>query len=146
MKKAYLDVLVNVVVNVLASNSWHGGCAVLTSDSLCGVLEAGLLGSQLLLDLVGVVMLEVAVLNTGKVVVVLLWENLGVLYRLHRGVVVVLVHLLVNCGCDAIFLLLGDGLVGDSWVDLLVDSGVMLAILADEALDCVLGGVHIECD
>lgn len=134
----------HMVVDVLAGNSGHGSSAVLASDGLSGVFEACLLGSKLLLDLIRVVMLEVAVLNSGEVVVVLLREDVGVLDGLHRSVVVVLVDFLVDSSRDTVFLLLGDSLVDDGRVDLLVDGGVMLTILADEALDCVLGGVHVD--
>lgn len=143
-KETYLNVLMHMVVDVLAGNSGHGGGAVLASDGLSGVFEACLLGSKLLLDLIRVVMLEVAVLNSGEVVVVLLREDVGVLDGLDRSVVVVLVDFLVDSSRDTVFLLLGDSLVDDGGVDLLVDGGVMLTILADEALDCVLGGVHVD--
>lgn len=141
-----MNVFVDVVVNMLASDSWLSGCTVQTIDGLCGILEFCLLGSKLLLDLIGVVVLEVTMLNTFEVVVMLLCEDLGVRYWLHGGMVMVLVHLLIDSGCDTVFLLLGNGLFCDSWIHLLLNGSIVFAILANEALSCILGGVHIEYD
>lgn len=132
----------HMVVDMLASNDWLSSSLVLTLDTSGGVLEACLLSSELLLHLVGIVVLEVAVLDTNKVVVVLLWENLCVLDGLDGSMVVILVNLLVDGSGDAVFLLTSHGLVDDCRVDFLVHSSVMLAILVDEALHCVLCGVH----
>lgn len=122
-----LDGLVDVVVDVLTAD---GGCNRLRVHGLdLGALvsKLGSLGSETLLDLGVVAVLERAVLDGGKVVVVLLGENLAVLDGLDGGVVVVLVNLLVDGGLDLLVLLELMALVGDSRGDLLVDGGVVVA-------------------
>ena len=122
-----LDGLVDVVVDVLTAD---GGCNRLRVHGLdLGALvsKLGSLGSETLLDLGVVAVLERAVLDGGKVVVVLLGENLTVLDGLDGGVVVVLVNLLVDGGLDLLVLLELMALVGDSRGDLLVDGGVVVA-------------------
>jgi len=122
-----LDGLVDVVVDVLTAD---GGCNRLRVHGLdLGALvsKLGSLGSETLLDLGIVAVLERAVLNGGKVVVVLLGENLTVLDGLDGGVVVVLVNLLVDGGLDLLVLLELMTLVGDSRGNLLVDGGVVVA-------------------
>lgn len=122
-----LDGLVDVVVDVLTAD---GGCNRLRVHGLdLGALvsKLGSLGSETLLDLGIVAVLERAVLDGGKVVVVLLGENLAVLDGLDGGVVVVLVNLLVDGGLDLLVLLELMALVGDSRGDLLVDGGVVVA-------------------
>jgi hypothetical protein len=140
-----LDGLVHMVVNVLASNDWGNDTLGLALNMLSLVTELSLLGREPLLHLVGIVVLEAAVLDGDDVVVVLLGEDLTVLYGLYRGVVVVLVNLLVNGGDDLLTLLTLDGLVLDSWSNFLVNSGVVVTRLAHEVLDGGFGGVHFEC-
>lgn len=122
-----LDGLVDVVMDVLTAD---GGCNRLRVHSLeLGALvsKLGSLSSETLLDLGVVAVLKRAVLDGGKVVMVLLRENLTVLDGLDGGVVVVLVNLLVDGGLDLLVLLELMALVGDSRGDLLVDSGVVVA-------------------
>lgn len=61
-------------------------------------------------------------------VVVLLGKDLGVVDRLHRGVVVVLVHFLVDGGLHTVFLSLSYGLLGDGGRDVLMNGGVMVSV------------------
>ena len=103
------------------------------------VTELGSLSGETLLDLGVVAVLERAVLNGGKVVVVLLGENLTVLDGLDGSVVVVLVNLLVDGSLDLLVLLELMALVGDSGSDLLVDSGVVVSRLGHEFLNGGLG-------
>lgn len=124
-----LDSLVDVVVNVLAGDDGGDGAGVLALDTDLLVTELLLLGRKTGLDLLGIVVLELAVLDRDDVVVVLLGENLTVGHRLDRGVVVVLVDLFVDGGHDLLVLLAGDGLVDNGRGDLLVDSGVMVTRL-----------------
>lgn len=122
-----LDGLVDVVVDVLTAD---GGCNRLRVHGLdLGALvsELGSLSSETLLNLGVIAVLERTVLDGGKVVVVLLGENLAVLDGLDGGVVVVLVNLLVDGGLDLLVLLELMALVGDSRGDLLVDGGVVVA-------------------
>lgn len=117
----------DVVVNVLAGNSGGNGVSVLgvTNDTLVTELS-GLLSKTTLVS-AGITVLEAAMLNANDVVLVLLWKNLAVLDRLHRGVVVVLVNLLVDGGLDVLVSGGGHVLVNDAGGDLLVNGGVMLA-------------------
>ena len=122
-----LDGLVDVVVDVLTAD---GGCNRLRVHGLdLGALvsKLGSLGSETLLDLGVVAVLERAVLDGGKVVVVLLGEDLAVLDGLDGGMVVVLVNLLVDGGLDLLVLLELMALVGDSRGNLLVDGCVVVA-------------------
>jgi len=139
-----LDGLVDVVVDVLASDDGGDGLGVTlgTLDAL--ITELGSLGLEALGDLTVVAVLKLAVLDSSDVVVVLLGENLTVLDGLDRGVVMVLVNLLVNGGGDVLVTLPVDGLVGDCRGDLLVDSSVVVTRLGHEVLDCVLGGIHFD--
>jgi hypothetical protein len=66
-----LDGLVDVVVDVLASDGGSGRCGVLGLANSSSVLELGLLGSKTLLDGVIISVLDVAVLDTGHSVRVL---------------------------------------------------------------------------
>lgn len=117
-----LNGLVDVVVNVLTSNGGSNGRGVpgLALDSL--VAELGSLQLQALSNLPVVAMLKGAMLNGSKVVVVLLWEDLGIGDGLDGGVVVVLVDLLVNGGGDLLVTLTVDCLVSDGWSNTLVDT------------------------
>jgi len=140
----WLDGLVNVVVNVLATDGWLDGLGVLALALNVLVLVLGLLQPQLLGNLLVVAVLEVAVLDGGKVVVVHLWLDLLVEDWLDRGVVVVLVNLFVDSGLNILVLDKVVSLLSDGWSDLLVDGGVVVAGLAEERLNCALCGIH--CD
>jgi hypothetical protein len=78
----WLDVLVNVVVNVLTGDGSTLSSLVLNITDLTSVLELSGLGSKTLLYVVIISVCDVAVLHTGHLVLVLLWENLTVLDRL----------------------------------------------------------------
>ena len=132
----------DVVVNVLAGDDWGDAGGVLALDALADVAELSLLGSQATLDVLGLTVVERAVLDWNDVVVVLLTHLLDILDGLHGGVVVVLVHLLVNGGADLLVLSAVDGLMSDGWGNLLVDGGVMVTRLVHEVGDSCLCGVH----
>lgn len=156
----WLDVLVDVVVNVLADDSAADTLGVLCGIDVTGVLELSLLSCETLLDVVVVAVLDLAVLDTGHLVRVLLWEDLTVAHWLDRGVVVILVHLTVNGSVDILVAGWGDSLVLDCWVHsleelaeilngrlyntYLVNSGVMLSILGEEVADCCLCLIHFD--
>ena len=119
----------DVVVNVLAGNDGGDGAGLLTLNTLLLVTELGLLLLESELNLLGAVVLERAVLDRHDVVVVLLLKLDAVLDGLDRGVVVVLVHLLVNGSLHLLVLGAVDGLVYDGRGDLLVDGGVVVTRL-----------------
>jgi len=124
-----LDGFMNVVVNVLASNHRCDSVCVGSLSDNTLVLELSSLTSETCLDLSSVAVFESAVLNSNKVVSVLLRENLTVGDRLNRGVVVVLVNLLVDGSGDLLVLGGSDSLVENSGCDALVDGGVVVTSL-----------------
>ena len=131
---------------VLARNNGSDLAGSLAINLLGGVYVAGTLLSKTSLDLVVVAVLVAAVLNGDDIGVVLGRKNLLVDNRLLGGVVVVLVDLLVDGGDVLLVLLPLDGLVLDGRGDLLVNSGVVVARLGHEVLDCSLGGIHCDLD
>ena len=74
-------------------------------------------------------MLEATVLDANQVVLVLLGQDLAIMNRLDGGVVVVLVDLLIDSCLDVLVTRRLHVLVDDSWSNLLVNGGVMLARL-----------------
>lgn len=91
-----------------------------------------------------VTVLDVLVLDLAELVGVLLGENLLVLDWLDSGVVVVLVYLTVD-GFLSLGMLGGaDGLVLHGGGDFLVDCGVVLAVLVEEAGNGCLGFIHFD--
>jgi hypothetical protein len=91
-----------------------------------------------------VAVVELAVLDSTELVLMILWQNLTVVDRLHCAVVVVLVYFAIGSGDD--FLVLGglDNLVLNSRGDSLMDSGVVVSRLGDEVLDGCFGFLHFE--
>lgn len=113
----WLDSLMNVMVNMLTSNSRVNRSCVLCLANFTSVLELGTLGIKSLLYVVVVAMVNLLVLNPSNIVGVLLWKNLLILNWLDRSVVVVLVNLTINSSSSLLMLGLGDVLVGNSWVN-----------------------------
>lgn len=124
-----LDGLVNVMVDVLASNHRCDSVCVNSFGDDTLILELSSLAGEAGLDLSSVSVLESAVLNSDEVVGVLLGKDLTVGDGLYGGVVVVLVNLLVDGGSDLLVLSRSDGLVENSGCDALVDSGVVVTSL-----------------
>ena len=83
------------------------------------LLEAGF-------DSLAVAMMMLTVLHRDNVVMMLLREDVTILYRLHRGVIMVLVDLTVDGRRGLLVACLGDGLIDDSGGDILVHGGVMV--------------------
>jgi len=130
-----LDGLVDMVVHMLASDGWLRGAGTLTLNVGLLVAELCLLGLKLALHLVGVVVLVRTMLSWQSLVVMLLRENLRVLYRLHGCVVVILVDLLVNSSGLSLVLLTLHCLLLDSGGDFLVNGGVVVPGRRHELLD-----------
>jgi hypothetical protein len=107
----WLDGLVDVVMDVLTCNSVVGSGGMLGGTNFAAVLELCCFGCETILYMFVVAVLDVAVLNTGNTVAVLLWENLPVLNGLNRGVVMILMDLTINGGSHILL---------SSWCDLLV--------------------------
>jgi len=128
-----LDVLMDVVVNMLAGNGLALRGGVLSCSFAAGVLELSSFGGETLFDVAVVSVLDLTVLYTDHVVAVLLREYFPVLDGLDRGVVVVLVNLSIDSGLCLFMVGSVYGFVGDSWVDSLVDCGLVLSILREES-------------
>lgn len=71
-------------------------------------------------------------------------QSLVVLDRLDASLVVILVDLLVHGGGDVLMLMRVDVLLGDGAPDVLVNAGLVLAVLGQEAGSGLLGFLH--CD
>lgn len=122
-----LDSLVEVVVDRLCNGGGLGGLGLLSFLLGC-VLEGGLLGSDLGLDLITLlVLVDLAFLGGLNLSGVLLSLNLLILEWLDCGVVVVLVTFAVDDLLFSSLVLVLDVLMLNCWGDSLVDGGVLLA-------------------
>jgi len=131
-----LDVLVDVVVDVLASDSAGFAVGVLDVSDLLGVLKLSLFLLETLAGVIVVVVLEGAVLDWSHLVGVLLREDFLVLDGLHSGVVVILVNLTVDGSLGLVVLGPSYVLVLHSWAGGLVDGGIILSVFVEESLNC----------
>ena len=138
----WLDGLVYMMMNVLASNSGSSTLAVSGSIYMTLVLEAGLLFDQVPLDRIVVTVIKFAVLNCAKFGSVLLGKNLTVLDRLDCTVVVVLVDFFVNSSLNFLVNMGLDNLMLYSRGNSFMDSGVMMSRLGHKVGDSCLGLVH----
>ena len=138
-----LDRLVDVMVDMLALDSWCSCCGVSGLVGMGGVLELSSFSFESLTRLVFVAVMEFLVDYWLHLVMMLLGEDFLVLDWLDRGVIVILVDLAVDSFLD--FLMSGglDVLVYDTWGDALGNIG-RVASLASKACDCGLGFFHVE--
>lgn len=139
-----LDCLMNVVMDVLALNGRCHGFGLPSRSNVPFVLKLSrlLLQTGSYITLVAVVVLFV--LDTGKIMRVLLWQNLAIVHGLNGSVIVVLVNLLVDCGCDVLVSCGVDGFACYSRSNFLVNSGVMVTSFGHEVTDGGLSFLH--CD
>ena len=122
----------NMVMHVLASNDGGHRVSLFCACFSAGVLELHTLLFKTSLNSVGVTVLDFTLLNSGHSVRVLFRENLPILDWLYRGVVMVLVHLAVNCGLSLLVTLLDNLLIHNGGGDFLMDCGVMVTSLVPE--------------
>ena len=122
----------NMVMHVLASNNGGNRVGLFSTCFSAGVLELQTLLFETSLDSVGVTVLNFTLLNSAHSVGVLFRENLPILDWLDRGVVMLLVHLAVDCGLSLLMTLLDDLLIHHGRGDFLVDCGVMVTSLVPE--------------
>lgn len=137
-----LDVLVDVVVDALAR---HGGAGRRRVRGVVGGARVAVLGGIALEVLPGVgvaAMLEGLVLYGHHVLGVLLRENLLGLDGLDAGLVMLLVHVLVDGGGDILVLVREDVLLGGGAADVLVDGGLVLSITGKEFSGGLLSSLH----
>jgi hypothetical protein len=139
-----LNVLVDVMVDMLSANGGSSALGELGVVHFPRISELGGLSSQLLLCAVVVAVIELAVLDSAKLVLVVLWQNLAVMNRLHCAVVVVLVYFAVGGGDDFLVPDRFYNFVLNSRSDSFVDSGVVVSRLGDEVLDGCFGFLHFE--
>merc|ERR1711900_78880 len=90
-----LDVFMDVVVDVLASNGWIGRRGVLGISDSTSILNWACSAARRSLTCSSLPCFKLRV-STPAIWWLLLWENLAVLDRLNGGVVVILVNLSVN--------------------------------------------------
>ena len=117
-----------MVVDMLASNDrCHRVCLLFLHATRALELSSFLLKAGL--NRLWVAVLEVTLLGTHHLVSVLLWQDLAVLHRLNRGMVVVLVNLTVDDSLSLLVTLLDDVFVDHGRGNFLVDSGIMMTSL-----------------
>jgi hypothetical protein len=139
----WLDGLVDVMVNMLALNPWGNSCGMFGLVGVGGVLELGSLTLQSLTRLMVVAVVELLVDGIFHHMVMLLREDLLMLDRLDRGVVVVLMDFAVDSLLDLLMASGLDVLAGDSWGDALSDVGAV-ASPASDALNCGSSFLHVD--
>lgn len=123
------------MVDMLASNDWCNGVALLRGTLNAAILKLQTLLLKTGLDGIWIAVHMLAMLDGDHVVGVLLRQNLAVLDRLHRSVVVVLVHLTIDGSRSLFMTVLADLLIHDCRSDLLMDSGVMMTRLRPVKLE-----------
>lgn len=141
----WLDSLVDVMVNMLALDSWCGGSGVSSFVSVGGVFELSSFTLELEAGLIVVVVVELLLDGVFHDMVMLLGEDLLMLDGLDSGVVVILVDLTVDG--------LGDFLMA-SGLDILASNGGSNALghigcvasLVGKAGNCSSGFIHFEDD
>lgn len=94
------------------------------------------------MDLFVVPMLEFLRHSTMFSEMVLLGKDLLVMYRLYRGVMMVLANFTVNSSGGVLVLMRLHGLMGHGRVDAFMNGSVMLAALVKEFVDLALCLVH----
>ena len=137
-----LDGLVDVMVLVLARHSSSLASRTLAFDVVCLIHELGSLVGKTAIHVLLIVMLKGPVLDRHRLMMMLLGQGLGVIHRLHRGVVVVLVDLLVNDRHNVLVLGTRHLLLCHSRGDLFVNSSFMVARAGHELFDRVFSGLH----
>lgn len=155
-----LNMFVNMVMNTLASDNRSSRGRVGGAVSLAGVSELGSLAVEGGTGLLLVAMVESLVLDRDEVVVVLLGTR-GVSSRSYTGaienlqsllvsnglngcVMVLLVNLLVEGSSHLLMSVRTNMLLGDMRPDILVNSGLVLSIVGEEARDGLLCLFHFE--
>ena len=123
-----LNVLMDVVMHMLSANGWSVYPRLLGTSNSALVLELRLVSRKTVFGLLMIAMLVFTVLLLGEVVRMLFGQDLPVVHRLHRGMVVVLVNFLVYGAL--VFLPVGgvDCLVGHIRSNTLVDGRIVMAV------------------
>ena len=127
----------HVMVHMLALNALIFAEGLLAVNARLGVLILCALVLQATLDPAGIVMFERPSLNRRSFVVMLLGQHFGVVHGLLRGVIVILVHLTIDCGRRLFMFLASDGLVLHGRCYCLMNRGVMFARFGPEEVSIV---------
>jgi hypothetical protein len=139
----WLDSFMNVMVYMLALNSWCGGSGMSRLVIKCGILELGGLRLESSAGLKFVVVVELLVDDWLYLVMMLLREDFLMLDWLDGSVVMVLMDLTVN-SLGELFMTYGfDVFLGDSWGDSLSHIGGV-ASFAGDAGDCCFRFLHLD--
>jgi len=128
-----LNMFVNMVMNTLASYNRSSSGRVGSAVSLASVSELGSLSVKSSTGILLVSMMESLVLHGDEVVVVLLSESLLVSDGLNSCVMVLLVNLLIESSSHVLMSVRADMLLDNMRPDILVDSGLVLSIVGEEA-------------
>jgi hypothetical protein len=142
----WLDRFMNVVVDMGAVNYWLRLMSMLGPASLRHIIELSRLGGQTLIHGTVIAVVMLFVLDRNDVVVMLLRENLAMVYRLDRGVMVMVMDLLVNDGCVRVVFRRGDVGMRDGRLVMLMDCSIVFACPGREVLDCSFGFLHVRVD
>lgn len=139
----WLHSLVNVVVDMFASDGWGGSLSV--SCFVCSgvILELAKLSRNARLSFVIVAVMNFAVLGREQIVSVLLRESLLVSDWLHSGVVMILMNLTFNSLSHLLMSVWLNGLTCDGWVDNLVHLG-LVTLTGGELANGGFCGFHCE--
>lgn len=119
----------HMVMFVFSSNDGCNRVGFGCSSLSASVTELLALLFKSSLDGTSIAMTVFAGLDSGHAMLVLLWQNLAVLYWLDRGMVMVLVDLTINGSLSLLMTLLDYVLLNNSRSDLLVDCGIMMTSL-----------------
>lgn len=130
-----LNRLVYMMMHMFALDALVLAESLLAFCTSLRVLVSCALVLEATLDFVGVVVFERSSLNWRSLVMVLLGQDLRVVHRLLRGVIVVLVHLTIDSGRRLLVLPTSDSLVLHGRCYCLVDCCVMFARLGPEHVD-----------
>lgn len=130
-------------MNILSLNRRSVALRVSSVVNNALIFELRGLGGQSPLGTLVISMVVVFVLNGADLVLVLLWKDLSVLYRLYSSVIVILVDFLVYGRVHFFMLCRFNCLSLDGWLYRFMDSRFMMAGLAYEVLDRVLSFVHV---
>jgi len=139
-----LNGLVDVVVDVFTSDRRCHTLALGGSLYTPLILELCLFLNKVPLRGVVVAVVEFTVLDSAKLSLMLLREDLTVNDGLNSAVVVILVDLLVYSGVDLFVYVRLDSLVGDSGSNSLMNCGVMVARTVGEVSESCLDFVHFD--
>lgn len=123
----WLNGFVDMVMSMLSADGGKGRMGLCRLPFNGAVVEMGTLLLQAVCNgsVLAVVMLMM--LSGCMTMFVVFRQDLPILHRLDRGVVVILVDLMINSLLDLLVVLLGHSLMGDGWSHGFVDCGVMMS-------------------